>query len=70
MASWYLKKLLSFYEQPRGRVLSFFGMVLIAPQVAITERRIKAIEKEYQEQTILKGRLDLLTSMLLRWWKQ
>lgn len=70
MVSWHLRKLIVFFERPRGRVLSFIGMVLISPSVQLTERRLKSLEKEYQEQLSLKGRLDLLTAMLLRWWKQ
>jgi hypothetical protein len=70
VVSWYLKKLMLFYEKPRGRVLSFIGMVLIAPNVQLTEMRIKSLEKEYQEQLTLKGRLDLLTTLLLRWWNK
>jgi len=62
------RKLLRYYDRPRGRIACFFGAIIVAPCIAHTKNNVKEYEKKLNEETILLGRVELLGKMLSLWW--
>ena len=66
MRVWYARRLLLFYEKPRGPVLRFLGLAVISPLVTMTRRRVDSLNETLNNESLMLGRLELLANMLVR----
>ena len=64
------RSLVKFFDKPRGKILCFFGAVLVAPSLTKTRRNVRKLEKKLNSEIMLLGRLELLATILTKWWKQ
>lgn len=68
MRAWYYRKLMKFFEHRRNKALCLLGAFLISGSLNSCRRNVAAHQKAIEEEMTHLGRLELLKTMIGKWW--
>ena len=66
MKTWLLRKMILFYEEPRGFILNYFGLFVAGFVKATMQKDYDFHQEKARELSILMGRANLLIDLLKR----
>ena len=59
-----------FFQHRRARVLCLLGALLIAPSLDASRKNVDYHKKSIEEELTYLGRLELLKTLLYKWWSE
>lgn len=70
MKHWLYKWFLHFYDKPRGKIVTFLGMLMVAPIYRLITADVESLSKKLNDRQALAGRLGLVSVLLIKSWKE